>query len=79
MKAESDSNKKKNTRSRSSSKKKKTLQKELPSIIPDYLLKQVQDYHKKTQADPKILARDQRNRQTSDQLRNQRQRKLKQS
>jgi hypothetical protein len=60
----------------SSAKKKKSVQKS-QSIIPDYLLKQVEELHQKEGASSEILKQDQHNRQKSDELRKQRESKYK--
>lgn len=62
--------------SRSSAKKKKTPQ-QSQSIIPDYLLKQVEELHKKESTSSEILKQDAHNRQKSDELRKQREEKYK--
>lgn len=63
--------------SSSSSAKKKKATQQPQSIIPDYLLKQVEELHKKEGASPKILKQDKHNRQKSGELRKQRERKYK--
>ena len=43
------------------------------AIIPDYLLKQIQEYHEQEEADEETLEKDRQNREKSDQLRKERQ------
>jgi hypothetical protein len=59
----------------SSGKKKRAQQ--APSILPDYLLKQVGELHKKEGASSEILKQDMHNRKKSNQLRKQREDKYK--